>query len=250
MSASPTKGRVSKSPDVRREEILAKALELFTSQGFDHTSVQNITDAVGVAKGLFYHYFDSKQEALNAAVEWQADEFFATLPEHASDMEGNALDKVRAIIGRIVAWKFDEHRDMVVTYLRVMYRPENFVLRTKLTQEYMYRLAPLFAEIIKEGLEEGLCDAADADVAAESVFALWVGGGERLGQMMLELVYDAALLEPLMDRIRGWETGVECLLGIEPGTLGLYDYDYLRRALSEIAAKPDPDEANGRTART
>ena len=197
--------------------------------------------ALGVAKGLFYHYFDSKQDALNAAVDWQADTFFASLPAHASDMEGGPLEKIRGIIGRIVDWKFDENRDMTITYLRVMYRPENLLLRTKLTQEYMYRLAPLFTEIIAEGVEEGVCDTPEPEVAAESVFAMWVGGGERLGRMILGLSEDPSLLDEVIARVRGWERGVERLLGIEEGDLGLYDYEYLERALAEVAATPDPD---------
>jgi AcrR family transcriptional regulator len=239
-------GRVSKHPDVRREEILAKSLELFTAQGFDQTSIQNITDAVGVAKGLFYHYFDSKQDVLNEAVDWQADAFFKTLPQHAGEMEGDALAKIRDVIGTIVSWKLDDHRDMIVTYLRVMYRPENLLLRTKLTQEYVYRLAPLFGEIIREGVEEGVCDVLDADMAARSVFAMWVGGGDATGEMMLQLIEgDRSLIDALMTRIRGWEDGVERLLGIETGTLGLYDYGFLEKTLKDLAGVATPQVDDG-----
>jgi TetR/AcrR family transcriptional repressor of nem operon len=44
-----------------KEAIIEHAEEVFRKQGFDGTSVQDITDAAGVPKGSFYNHFDSKQ---------------------------------------------------------------------------------------------------------------------------------------------------------------------------------------------
>ena len=125
--------RVTKEPDVRRVELLSTAMALFTQFGYDKTSVQMITDKVGVAKGLFYHYFDSKIDLLQKLATWQADTFWETLPTHASEMEGGALEKTREIISRIVQWKFEDARGMTLAYLQVMYREENAAFRTALT---------------------------------------------------------------------------------------------------------------------
>ena len=46
---------------VTREEILAKSLEVFRSRGYHHTSMTDLANAVGLLKGSFYHYFDSKE---------------------------------------------------------------------------------------------------------------------------------------------------------------------------------------------
>lgn len=54
--------RVTKAPDVRREELLDVALKLCMSVGFDAMSVEQITATAGVAKGTFYHYFRSKDD--------------------------------------------------------------------------------------------------------------------------------------------------------------------------------------------
>ena len=38
---------------------------MFADQGFHHCRVSDVADAAGVAYGLVYHYFDSKEEILN-----------------------------------------------------------------------------------------------------------------------------------------------------------------------------------------
>lgn len=47
-----------------RQELYAAALDLFNDQGFDDTSVQQITSRVGVAKGTFFNHFPSKEHVL------------------------------------------------------------------------------------------------------------------------------------------------------------------------------------------
>src|SRR3712207_2048732 len=54
--------RQRKSPDVRRAEILDRATQLFVERGIERVSISDIAQHVGIAKGLLYHYFASKDE--------------------------------------------------------------------------------------------------------------------------------------------------------------------------------------------
>lgn len=45
-----------------KEEILNKAINLFKTQGFNHTSMANIADECGLIKGSIYHHFKNKDE--------------------------------------------------------------------------------------------------------------------------------------------------------------------------------------------
>ncbi|MCA5893486.1 TetR/AcrR family transcriptional regulator [Isoptericola sp. NEAU-Y5] len=51
------------------DQVLQAALELFASQGYATTSVQQIVEAAGVTKGAMYHYFQSKDDLLFAIYE-------------------------------------------------------------------------------------------------------------------------------------------------------------------------------------
>jgi len=58
--AGPRPGALDK-----RRMILDAAVTVFARQGFHHCRVSEVADEAGVAYGLVYHYFDSKEEILN-----------------------------------------------------------------------------------------------------------------------------------------------------------------------------------------
>jgi TetR/AcrR family fatty acid metabolism transcriptional regulator len=57
----------------KRRLILDAAIRVFARQGFHHCRVSDVADEAGVAYGLVYHYFDSKEEILNTlfSERWQ-----------------------------------------------------------------------------------------------------------------------------------------------------------------------------------
>ncbi|WHY77040.1 TetR/AcrR family transcriptional regulator [Neobacillus sp. WH10] len=54
---------------VKKQLIMEKALELFAKQGFEATSVQQITEHCGISKGAFYLSFKSKDELITAIID-------------------------------------------------------------------------------------------------------------------------------------------------------------------------------------
>lgn len=66
--AERAKVGVKAKPEVKadtKQEILDAALELFSTQGYEATSVSQIADAVGIRKASLYSHFASKQEILD-----------------------------------------------------------------------------------------------------------------------------------------------------------------------------------------
>ena len=52
----------------RRAQLIDATLALFSERGIEATRVSDIAEAAGVAQGLLYHYFDSKDELLAAII--------------------------------------------------------------------------------------------------------------------------------------------------------------------------------------
>lgn len=52
-----------------RAKIIEHALRLFATQGYDRTSVRMIAGAAGIAQGLLYNYFESKEQLLREIFE-------------------------------------------------------------------------------------------------------------------------------------------------------------------------------------
>ena len=42
------------------------ALELFYKKGYENTTIKDIIEEIGVSKGAFYHYFESKEDVIVA----------------------------------------------------------------------------------------------------------------------------------------------------------------------------------------
>ena len=60
-----------------KQEILEAALELFSVQGFEATSISQIASAVGIRKASLYSHFESKQAILDALVRDVLDQYAA-----------------------------------------------------------------------------------------------------------------------------------------------------------------------------
>jgi len=54
---------------IKKQLIMDKALELFANQGFEATSIQQITELCGISKGAFYLTFKSKDELILALID-------------------------------------------------------------------------------------------------------------------------------------------------------------------------------------
>jgi TetR/AcrR family fatty acid metabolism transcriptional regulator len=85
----------------RRRQILDAAVRVFARQGFHACRVSDIADEAGVAYGLVYHYFRSKEEVLDTLFTERWDIFLRVIRDvDAGDLP--ARDKLRSIAAFVV----------------------------------------------------------------------------------------------------------------------------------------------------
>ncbi len=60
--------RISKDPEVRKQEILDTASRLFERQGIEKTSMADVAKEADITKGLVYYYFKSKEELVDESL--------------------------------------------------------------------------------------------------------------------------------------------------------------------------------------
>ena len=58
-----------KKGERRKQELLGIAYRLFLSRGYENTSVDDIIDEAGIAKGTYYYYFESKEQTLEKVID-------------------------------------------------------------------------------------------------------------------------------------------------------------------------------------
>ena len=97
MAAAPRPGALDK-----RRMILDAAVTVFARQGFHHCRVSDVADEAGVAYGLVYHYFDSKEEILNELFleRWQI--MLDAIAEIDSRQEVTVRDKLYLVASFII----------------------------------------------------------------------------------------------------------------------------------------------------
>lgn len=69
-------GKIDKNKQQKRTSLLDTAFHLFTSRGIHNTSISDIVESAGVAKGTFYLYFKDKYDIRNKLIAHKAGEVF------------------------------------------------------------------------------------------------------------------------------------------------------------------------------
>lgn len=85
--------------DQRRAQLLDTAVPLFTQQGFQATSMDDIATAAGVTKPVLYQHFDSKEELYGEVVRVTGEQLLAGV-QGLAHLEGSTAHKVRVGLDR------------------------------------------------------------------------------------------------------------------------------------------------------
>ena len=115
---------MAKAPPVdRRRQILDAAVRVFARQGFHSCRVSDIADEAGVAYGLVYHYFGSKDEVLDTLFLERWELMLAAIDEIDAQPIG-ARDKLFAIASFIVD-SYRHDRDLMKVIIVEVTRAAN-----------------------------------------------------------------------------------------------------------------------------
>ncbi|MFZ6180810.1 TetR/AcrR family transcriptional regulator [Nannocystis pusilla] len=201
--------------DAKRAAILDAAERLVATKGYDAMSLQDLLDALGMSKGAFYHYFESKPDVLLGLVERRTAAVEANLRTLVEDRGLSGRDKLERHFAAVDDWKRDEGR-IVVDVARSWYADENALLRHRLLVHGLGRVTPLLAQIIRQGVEEGAFTAPDPEQTARMLLCL----RHDLGRAIAEAVVADPHGEPDVARMaEATADAIERLLGAAPGSL-------------------------------
>ena len=81
--AAPRRGR----PGYDLESLLAVAVSVFNERGYDGTSMEDLSQRLGISKSSIYHHVDSKEELLSLALDRALDGLFSVVDEVGESSE-------------------------------------------------------------------------------------------------------------------------------------------------------------------
>lgn len=140
---------VKKPPKQWEREILDAAKSLFLSKGYEETSIADIMERAGGAKGMFYRFFQSKEDAMGVLAERM---FLEKNPFEAvrgrSDLNG--LEKIRQMLALDRA---DPEREQIGVQAAGILRDPRILAAAVEANKRV--LTPLWLELIEEGRQDG-----------------------------------------------------------------------------------------------
>src|SRR5215212_4424902 len=160
-------------PVDKRRQILDAAIRVFARQGFHSTRVSDIADEAGVAYGLVYHYFSSKDQVLNELFTERWSLLLAAIEEVDRQPIG-AREKLDAV-ARFIIDSYRHEPDLMKVIIVEVTRAANSFGRTHL--EEIRRAYEMIAKIVADGQASG---AFRGDVAPMFASMSFYGAIEQL----------------------------------------------------------------------
>jgi AcrR family transcriptional regulator len=195
-----------KDGEVRRQEILVTARELFIKKGYEQTSVNDILKIVDIAKGTFYYYFASKEEVLMAII-------LDIVEEGASRAEKILKDKSIPLVNRIMmaimaqAPEFEGSDEIK----EVLHKVENAKLEQLYLRAMLKRMTPVLQESVLEGIDREIFRIEYPTECIESILLL--------GHMMFDCDVFEWKMEDYPRKIQAFLCNAEKMLGTKEGEL-------------------------------
>lgn len=116
---------------MKKQLIMEKALELFAKQGFEATSVQQITEHAGISKGAFYLSFKSKDELILSLIDQFLLEFTSNIDYIVKSTENN--DQLLYKFYYETFHSFSKHSDFAKVFMKEQAHSVNEEFISKMT---------------------------------------------------------------------------------------------------------------------
>jgi len=180
-------GVQKKSTDTR-EKLLAAARECFARKGFNSTTVEDIVESAGVARGTFYIYFANKEAIFKDIYELMQRELFAQV---SSPHSGRIYKKI-ASANRGYLEKYQQFKDVYKVLTEVCNQNPDFFAEVK---RLRYNFIEKIVNNIAKGVEKGIYRKIDNPLLyayalggmVENFANIWFVNGEPTGQKPFEM---------------------------------------------------------------
>ena len=152
---------MAKTKEERRNEIIETAGKLFEEKGYAQTQVQDIVNEIGVAKGLFYYYFKSKDEVMEELADRYADAIIDAVNK-LIDKDISTFDK----INRIFQIFIDSAEKKFGIFMGIL-NVKNGITHERIFFNVGKKMVPFVTELILSGNDNGECNCSDPKFITE-----------------------------------------------------------------------------------
>ncbi len=157
-----------KSSEIKKEEILAAATELFSTTPYHRVAMDDIAQRAGVAKGTLYYHFKSKEALYASLLHRGLDNMIRRLKE--GFVREDPLENLLFFTRELSSY-FHEKRE----FFLVLHQEETslFSMKLKNCYEKICSVREILGSLIKEGIEKGcIRDDIDTEILIEIIMGM------------------------------------------------------------------------------
>jgi AcrR family transcriptional regulator len=154
-------------PGYDLETLLAVAVDVFNERGFDGTSMEDLSQRLGITKSAIYHHVASKDALLGLALDRALDGLMA-IANRVRALEVPAVERLQALVHDSVLLLVDE-----LPYVRLLLRVHGNTEVERTAVERRRRFDRIVADLVKEAIGDGdVRPDIDAGVTARLLYGM------------------------------------------------------------------------------
>ena len=158
--------RSEKAAETRRK-LIETAKKSFSENGYNGTSVRDISKSIGVSESLLYHYFpNGKRELLSEVMKKELDDFRKNVPDNdAFDIfDGLSIENsLKSICTRLSGF-INEHIDLI--RIVILEKEVRDFIRAEDMNRYLDGLENFLCELLRTRMDKGEIHDVDCRAAA------------------------------------------------------------------------------------
>lgn len=151
--------------DNKRTELANKIWDIFIANGYENTTLAFIINELGISKGALYHYFSSKEECADAAIEHRVSLWINEILS-IDNKSLNAIDRLKQILLASIKTNNLNQKDEKIN------DPSNKIFHQKLMVALVKGFSPIYGDIISQGVKEGIFNVKYPLETAEIILTL------------------------------------------------------------------------------
>lgn len=191
------------------EAIRRAGVRLIFQHGYEAMSLRQLAAEVGIQPGSLYNHISTKQELLSDLIQDHINDLLRELELALRDKQG-AVERLRAFVAFHVSYHMTRKREVFIanSELRSL-DPRNYEAVVALRGSYERRLA----DILSDGVAEGVFDVDDVQVATFAIIALltglcsWYRPGGRLTKDAIIAAHEKLVLSGVVARAAAAQVG-------------------------------------------
>ncbi|HLO33419.1 MAG TPA: TetR/AcrR family transcriptional regulator [Anaerolineales bacterium] len=154
-----------------RSKILESAIKLFSNQGYNKASVDDICEEAGISKGAFYHHFESKQALFLALL----DGWLQTIDNAIEASKDKTAPETFMQMTEAFPYIFESAGEGLPMFLEFWLQASRDKKIWEASIAPYRRYHKYFTSLIKKGVEEGSFVEVDPELAARMIVATAMG---------------------------------------------------------------------------